>query len=53
MLFNSIAQVQLLKKLTFHWFQAWDGVLPYSLGGSVLLGLRKFYPLLEQILQVL
>ena len=26
------------------------GVLPYSLGGGVLLGSRKSYPLLDQIL---
>ena len=29
------------------------GVLPYSLGGGVPLGLRKSYPLLDQILQIL
>ena len=29
------------------------GVLPYSLGGDVLLGLRKSYPLLDQIFQIL
>ena len=29
------------------------GVLPYSLGGGVLLGSRKSYPLLGQILQIL
>ena len=29
------------------------GVLPYSLGGSVPLGSRKSYPLLDQILQIL
>ena len=29
------------------------GVLPYSLGGGVPLGSRKFYPLLDQILQIL
>ena len=30
-----------------------QGVLPYSLGGGVLLGLWKSYPLLDQILQIL
>ena len=29
------------------------GVLSYSLGGGVPLGLRKSYPLLDQILQIL
>ena len=30
-----------------------QGVLPCNLGGGVPLGLRKSYPLLDQILQIL
>ena len=41
MLFNSIAQVQLLKKLTFHWFQAWDGGTPIQFGWECAAGFAK------------
>ena len=44
--------LQYWSKLFAFWLFQDRGVLPYSLGGGVPLGLRKSYPLLDQIFQL-